>query len=73
MSNPAYLYPTKGLQGGFFVRRELSADKKKYLYWLGHKTSEISHRVQVSLEFFLNFKKEAKRLRDLVQEIRRRN
>lgn len=66
-----FLYPTKGPQGGFYVRRELSSDGKKYLYWLGHKTEDIAHRVRVSLEFFLSFKKEAKRLRDLVQEVRR--
>lgn len=59
-----FLYPSKrGPQGGFYVRRELSADGKRYFYWLGHKTDDQANRVRITHEFYLEFRKEVKRLR----------
>lgn len=50
----------------FFVRRERSADKKRWFYWLGHRTEDgmNSHRVRVSLEFYNDFRKEIGRLKE---------
>jgi hypothetical protein len=50
----------------FFVRRERTADGKRYLYWLGHRTDDnmSSERVQVSREFYDDFRREINRLKE---------
>ena len=50
----------------FFVRRERKANKKGYLYWLGHRTEDEtrSERVQVSQDFYNDFRIEIERLKE---------